>query len=79
MKINPFDSQVSKPGVCSGRILSGVFNPGLKIGVWRRQTFQKEEEMLIKKYLMGKSILAIAIIFSFFFIGAPVSAWSDHH
>jgi len=29
-----------KPGVCSGLILSGAFNPGFKIGVWRRRTYQ---------------------------------------
>ena len=29
-----------KPGVCSGLILSAAFNPGLKIGVWRRRTYQ---------------------------------------
>jgi len=29
-----------KPGVCSGLILSGVFYPDLKIGVWRRRTYQ---------------------------------------
>jgi len=28
------------PGVCSGLILSGAFNPCLKIGVWRRRTYQ---------------------------------------
>jgi hypothetical protein len=31
-----------EPGVCSGLILSGAFNPGLKIGVWRRRTYQRE-------------------------------------
>src|SRR3972149_5257774 len=30
-----------KPGVCSGLILSGAFYPDLKIGVWRRRTYQK--------------------------------------
>jgi hypothetical protein len=29
-----------KPGVCSGLILSGAFYPDLKIGVWRRRTYQ---------------------------------------
>jgi hypothetical protein len=29
-----------KPGVCSGLILSGASYPGLKIGVWRRRTYQ---------------------------------------
>jgi len=29
-----------KPGVCSGLILSGDFNPDLKIGVWRRRMYQ---------------------------------------
>ena len=29
-----------KPGVCSGLILSGTFYPDLKIGVWRRRTYQ---------------------------------------
>ena len=29
-----------KPGVCSGLILSGVLNPVLKIGVWRRRMYQ---------------------------------------
>jgi hypothetical protein len=28
------------PGVCSGLILSGAFYPDLKIGVWRRRTYQ---------------------------------------
>jgi hypothetical protein len=28
------------PGVCSGLILSGAFYPDLKIGVWRRGTYQ---------------------------------------
>jgi hypothetical protein len=28
------------PGVCSGLILSGALNPDLKIGVWRRRTYQ---------------------------------------
>jgi hypothetical protein len=32
-----------KPGVCSGLILSGPFYPDLKIGVWRRRTYRKEE------------------------------------
>ena len=27
-------------GVCSGLILSGAFYPDLKIGVWRRRTYQ---------------------------------------
>jgi hypothetical protein len=31
-----------KPGVCSGLILSGAFYPDLKIGVWRRRTYQIE-------------------------------------
>ena len=31
-----------KPWVCSGLILSGAFNPGVKIGVWRRRTYQFE-------------------------------------
>jgi hypothetical protein len=30
-----------KPGVCSGLILSGAFYPDLKIGVWRRRTYQE--------------------------------------
>src|SRR4030042_7053114 len=30
------------PGVCSGLILSGTFYPDLKIGVWRRRTYQFE-------------------------------------
>ena len=30
-----------KPGGCSGLILSGAFNPGLKIGVCRRRTYQE--------------------------------------
>jgi uncharacterized protein (TIGR03663 family) len=30
-----------EPGVCSGLILSGAFYPDLKIGVWRRRTYQK--------------------------------------
>ncbi len=29
-----------KPGVCSGLILSSALNPDLKIGVWRRRTYQ---------------------------------------
>ena len=29
-----------KSGVCSGLILSGAFYPDLKIGVWRRRTYQ---------------------------------------
>ncbi len=29
-----------KPGVCSGLILSSAFCPDLKIGVWRRRTYQ---------------------------------------
>jgi len=29
-----------KPRVCSGLILSGAFYPDLKIGVWRRRTYQ---------------------------------------
>jgi hypothetical protein len=29
-----------KPGVCSGLILSGASCPDLKIGVWRRRTYQ---------------------------------------
>ena len=41
-----------KPGVCSGLILSCVFCPDLKIGVWRRQTYQ-----LIEKYKPEKIIL----------------------
>ena len=32
-----------KPGVCSGLILSGALNPGLKIGVWRRRTYQQTQ------------------------------------
>jgi len=28
-------------GVCSGLILSGAFYPDLKIGVWRRRTYQR--------------------------------------
>ena len=31
-----------KPGVCSGLILSGAFYPDLKIGVWRRRTYQQK-------------------------------------
>ena len=31
-----------KPGVCSGLILSGPLNPDLKIGVWRRRTYQQD-------------------------------------
>ena len=30
------------PGVCSGLILSGAFYPDLKIGVWRRRTYQQK-------------------------------------
>jgi len=30
-----------KPGVCSGLILSGALYPDLKIGVLRRRTYQK--------------------------------------
>ena len=29
-----------KPRVCAGLILSGAFYPDLKIGVWRRRTYQ---------------------------------------
>ena len=29
-----------EPWVCSGLILSGAFYPDLKIGVWRRRTYQ---------------------------------------
>ena len=32
-----------KPGVCSGLILSGAFYSDLKIGVWRRRTYQEME------------------------------------
>ena len=32
-----------KPGVCAGLILSGAFYPDLKIGVWRRRTYQWRE------------------------------------
>ncbi len=28
------------PGVCSGLILSGAFYHDLKIGIWRRRTYQ---------------------------------------
>ncbi len=31
-----------KPGGCSGLILSGAFYPDLKIGVWRRRTYQTD-------------------------------------
>jgi hypothetical protein len=31
-----------KPGVCSGLILSGVFGPDLRIGVWRRRMYQTQ-------------------------------------
>jgi hypothetical protein len=43
-----------KPGVCSGLILSGAFNPSLKIGVWRHRTYQlerlKKDRGLEKRY-----------------------------
>jgi hypothetical protein len=32
-----------KPGVCSGLILSGAIYPDLKIGVWRRRTYQSNK------------------------------------
>ena len=44
-----------KPGVCSGLKLSGAFYPDLKIGVWRRRTYQitllnKALEVSLPKY-----------------------------
>jgi hypothetical protein len=53
-----------KPGVCSGLILSGAFNPGLKIGVWRRRTYQKSLRAnssvgKISVYLVNPTILKI--------------------
>jgi hypothetical protein len=34
-----------KPGVCSGLILSGASDPDLKIGVWRRRTYQEWDRL----------------------------------
>jgi hypothetical protein len=38
------DGELAEPklGVCSGLILSGAFYPDLKIGVWRRRTYQAD-------------------------------------
>jgi hypothetical protein len=41
-----------KPGVCSGLILSGAFYPDLKIGVWRRRTYQEDS----KHYFMELTV-----------------------
>jgi len=40
-KINPSTFPGLKPGVCSGLILSGAFDPVLKDGVWRRRSIKK--------------------------------------
>ena len=40
MENQPLRLHGLKPGVCSGLILSGAFYPDLKIGVWRRRTYQ---------------------------------------
>jgi len=41
-EINPSTFPGLKPGVCSGLILSGAFDPVLKDGVWRRRSIKVE-------------------------------------
>ncbi len=40
-KINPSTFPGLKPGVCSGLILSGAFDPAQKDWVWRRRSIKK--------------------------------------
>ena len=49
-EINPSTFPGLKPGVCSGLILSGAFDPVLKDGVWRRRSIKKPT-YTIYKYL----------------------------
>jgi hypothetical protein len=71
-KINPSTIPGLKPGVCSGLILSGAFNPVLKAGVWRRRsikpivskTFPLEEaetahQMILANKITGRAALII--------------------
>ena len=52
--INPSTFPGLKPGVCSGLILSGAFDPVLKDGVWRRRSIkveggrEKEKEVIVR-------------------------------
>ena len=53
-EINPSTFPGLKPGVCSGLILSGAFDPVLKDGVWRRRSIkveggrEKEKEVIVR-------------------------------
>ncbi len=52
--INPSTSPGLKPGVCSGLILSGAFDPVLKDGVCRRRSIkveggsEEEKEVIVR-------------------------------
>jgi peptide chain release factor subunit 1 len=61
-QINPSTFPGLKPGVCSGSILSGAFDPVLKDGVWRRRSIKEredwrkaflEDQKLIERYVEG--------------------------
>ena len=51
-----------KPGVCSGLILSGAFYPDLKIGVWRRRTYQFRRLIILAG--VGICVIALGLAFA---------------
>jgi len=52
IQINPSTLPCLKPGVCSGLILSGAFDPILKDGVWRRRSIK----VLIQKNIVTERV-----------------------
>ena len=58
-EINPSTFPGLKPGVCSGLILSGAFDPVLKDGVWRRRSIkveggrEKEKEVIVRHEIVS--------------------------